>query len=232
MIAMLADSPFALPPGYVEVQSVDLTDALHTKTPWTLRLLQSRLPDADVGDKPAKACFVGGKDRATHCEDLKADGYILQTVKSAAVRPLSARANLQGVEVKSEFSGGAHTLQRTDVWTYQPETDSFLRTSGVSRSDLGDEERIASGPLDGFYIVADFLLGPGETRWSDHRYSMEVYKLDPRWGGYVQVLQYLSPTAYPSERDGPHKVIDKELPRTVKMLAAVYPGKTPAQIVP
>jgi hypothetical protein len=211
LVPILADAPFTAPPGYEEVR---------------------RLDHAATGDKPAQACFTGGKTNATHCENLVADGYILQTVESTSVQGLSARNGLRGVEVKAQFSGGAHTLRHTMVWTYQPETDSFLRTSGFSRSDLGDEERFASGPLDGFYIVADFLMGAGETRWSDHRYSIEVYKLDPSYGGYVQVLQYLSPTAYPSEREGPHEVIDRELPRTVKMLSAVYPGKTPAQIAP
>jgi hypothetical protein len=109
------------------------------------------------------------------------------------------------------------------VWTYNEGIDDFERTSGFSRSDLGDEERFASGPMDGFYIVADFLLSGDENRWSNHRYSVEIYKLEPRFAGYVQVLQYLSPGTYRSERGGPHEVIDGELARARRMLAAVYP---------
>jgi hypothetical protein len=213
----------ALPVGYEEVQTLDLTAAFQTRTPWVMHLLQPIGHDAEIGDRPAKVCLTGGKGGATRCEDEVRDDYKFQTLKGAAVETLSAKARLKGVAVKAEYSGGAHTLRRTDIWTYQPTVDSFERTAGFSRSDLGDEERFASGPLDGLYIVADFLLSGGETRWSDHRYSIEVYQLDPRYAGYVQVLQYLSPTAYPSERDGEHKVIDRELARTRNMLAAVYP---------
>ena len=223
----------AAPPiGYQEVQTLDLTDAFRTKTPWAMHLLQPTGHDAEIGDRPAKVCLSGGKDGATHCEDMVGDGYGFQTVKGAAVESLSGKARLKGVTVKAEFGGVSHTLRRTDVWTYQPAADAFERTAGFSRSDLGDEERFASGAMDGFYIVADFLLSGDETRWSDHRYSIEVYQLDPRFAGYVQVLQYLSPTAYPSERDGPHQVIDRELPRTRNMLAAVYPHGIQARAKP
>jgi hypothetical protein len=223
MIAIpAAAAPGALP-GYAEVRSLDLTAAFHTRTPWVMRLMQPLGRDAEIGDRPAKVCLTGGRDGATRCEDVAADGYAFQSIKGAAVEPLSAKAHLLGVAVKAEFSRGAHVLRRTDVWTYSAATDDFERTSGFSRSDLGDEERFASGPMDGFYIVADFLLSGDETRWSDHRYSVEIYKLDPSFAGYVQVLQYLSPGTYRSERNGPHEVIDGELARARRMLAAVYP---------
>jgi hypothetical protein len=221
--------PPASPAGYQEVQRLDLTVPFHTKTPWFVQLMQPIGRDAETGDRPARICFTGGKDAATHCEDIKAEGYGFQTVKSAAVTPLSAKARLSGLEVKAEFSGGSHILSRTDVWTYNGAglADDFEPTSGFSRSDLGEEERFASGPMDGYYIVADFLSGAGETRWSDHRYSLEVYRLRPDYGGYNQVLQYLSPGTYRSERDRPHEVIDQELPRVRKLLETVYPKGVP-----
>jgi hypothetical protein len=211
-----------------------LTAAFHTKTPWSLRLLNPTGHDAEIGDRPAKVCLTGGADGATHCEEIRGDGYGFQTIKGAAVEPLSAKARLSGVVVRSEYSGGSVPAERTDIWTYQAASDSFERISGFTRSHLGEEERFASGPLDGFYILADFLLGADENRWSDHRYSIEVYQLDPRAIGYIQVLQYLSPSAYPSERNGPHQVIDGELARTRHLLKAVYPngiqaGPTPSR---
>jgi hypothetical protein len=233
MLAILAAAAFAAPPGYEAVRQLDLSAPFQTRTPWTMRLLQPLGADAEIGPKPAKVCLTGGVDGATHCEDIVAEGYSFQSIKGAAVEPLSAKAHLLGVAVKAEFSGGAHVLRRTDVWTYNAGADSFLRTSGFSRSDLGDEERFASGPMDGFYVVADFLLSGDETRWSDHRYSVEIYKLDPRFGGYIQVLQYLSPGRYRSERDAPHEVIDGELSRARRMLAAVYPkGPLPGEAPP
>jgi hypothetical protein len=225
MFAILATAAaLAAPPaGYREVQTLDLTSTFRAKTPWTMHLLQPIGLDAETGDRSAKVCLTGGKDGATHCEDLVADGYKLQTIKSAGVETLSSKAGVKGVVVRAEFGGVAHVLRSTQVWTYMAATDSFLRTSGFSRSDIGDEERFSSGPMDGFYIVADFLLSGDENRWSDHRYSIEIYQLDPRYDGYVQVLQYLSPGRYPSERDKPHQVIDGELNRARGMLAAVYP---------
>jgi hypothetical protein len=224
MIAMLAAAAvFAAPAGFEAVQQLDLTAAFRTRTPWTMTLLQPTGANAEIG-KAAKVCLTGGPETATRCEDLVADGYAFQTIRGAAVEPLSAKAALKGVSVKAEFSGGGRVLRRTDVWTYRAASDDFERTSGFSRSGLGDEERFASGALDGLYIVADVLMGAGETRWSGHRYSVEIYKLDPRFGGYVQVFQYLSPSAYPSERRGPHEVIDGELPRARKLLAAAYPN--------
>ena len=228
MIAIPAATAFAPPPGYGEVRQLDLTAPFHTRTPWTMRLLQPIGADAETGPKPAKVCLTGGVDAATHCEDIVADGYNFQSIKGAAVEPMSAKAHILGVAVKAEFGGVAHVLRRTEVWTYNAVTDDFERTSGFSRSDLGDEERFASGPMDGFYMVADFLLSGDETRWSDHRYSVEIYRLDPRFGGYIQVLQYLSPGTYRSERGGPHEVIDGELARARKMLAAVYPKGLPS----
>jgi hypothetical protein len=223
MIAILAAAAPGALPGYEEVQSLDLTTPFHTRAAWTMRLMQPVGRDADIGDRPAKVCLTGGRDGATHCQDVAAEGYGFQRIQSAAVEPLSAKAHLLGVAVKAEYSGGAHTLRRTDMWTYNAAADNFERTSGFSRSDLGDEERFASGPMDGFYMLADFLLSGDETRWSEHRYSVEIYKLDPRFAGYIQVLQYLSPGTYRAERNGPHEVIDGELARARRMLAAVYP---------
>jgi hypothetical protein len=227
MIAILAPA-FTVPPGYAEVQRLDLAAAFHTRTPWTMRLLQPLGADAEMGDKPAKVCLQGGKDGAARCQDIVGEDRPFQTIKGAAIEPLSAKAQMSGVTVKALHTGVSWASLRTDLWTYRAETDEFELTSGFSRSELGDEERFASGPMDGFYIVADYLMSAGETRWSTHRYSVEIYKLDPRFGGYIQVLQYLSPGTYRSERGGPHEVIDGELARARRMLAAVYPKRPPA----
>jgi hypothetical protein len=224
MIAMLAAAAFAAPAGFEAVQRLDLTDAFRTRTPWAMTLLQPIGANAEIGGKAAQVCLTGGREAATRCEDLAADGYVFQTIRGAAMEPLSAKAALKGVSVKAESSGGARVLRRTDVWTYRAASDDFERTSGFSRSDLGEEERFAAGALDGLYIVADFLMGADETRRSDHRYSIEIYTLAPRFGGYVQAFQYLSPSAYPSKRRGPHEVIDRELTRARKLLSAAYPN--------
>ena len=222
MIAILT-ADVAVPPGYEEVQRLDLTAAFHTRTPWTMRLLQPLGADARMGDKPAKVCLQGGTDGAVHCEDIVGEDRPFQTIKSAVIEPLSAKARLSGVVVKAQHTGVSWAALRTDLWTYQAQADAFEHTSGFSRSELGDEERFASGPMDGFYLLADYLASSGETRWSAHRYSVEIYKLDPRFGGYIQVLEYLSPGTYRSERGGPHEVIDGELARARRMLTAVYP---------
>jgi hypothetical protein len=212
-----------VPPGYEEIQRLNLTAAFHTRTPWTMRVLQPLGADEEMGDKPAKICLQGGKDGAVHCEDVVGEDRSFQTIKEVAIEPLSTKARLFGVEVKARHTGVSWAALRTDLWTYQAQADEFEHTSGFSRSELGDEERFASGPMDGFYVVADYLMSAGATRWSDHRYSVELYRLDPRFGGYIQVLQYLSPGTYRSERRGPHEVIDGELARARRMLAAVYP---------
>ena len=38
------------------------------------------------------------------------------------------------------------------------------------------------------HMVADFLLSGEETRWSEHRYSVEIYKLDPRFSFHASRL--------------------------------------------
>ena len=222
MIALLAAAVLAVPNGYEVVRQLDLT-GFHTRTPWSMTVLQPVGANAELGDHAARVCFSGGADGSVRCEDIVADGYVFQTVTGAAVERLSLRAGVQGVTISSQATTGPRALSRTDVWTYDAQADAFTRTSGFSHSDLGEEERFAGGDLDGLCIVADYLLGEGERRGSDHRFAMEIYLLDPKFGGYVQIFQYLSPTAYPARRAGPHAVIEAELARVRRLLAAAYP---------
>ena len=233
MIAAAALATATPPHGYTEVKRLDLSRAFHTKTSWTMKVYQPTDPDAETGDKPVQVCLTGGRDGRTNCEKIEARGYVFQTLVSAAVEPLSASAGVDGVVVRAAFSGGAHTLTRTAIWTYNGSglADGFLQTSAFDLSDLGEEQRFASGPLDGFYMRADSVdTYAGETYWSDHRFSISVYRLDPSYGGsgYLQVLQYVSASRYPAERDDAHYVVERELPRVRALLHTIYPDGPPS----
>ncbi len=225
---LLAAAAAAAPAGYNEVQPLDLTQALHTKTPWSASLLQPADDPDGTGQRAARVCLTGGRDQKTACTDLMANAYVLQTIDDAEVETLSARTGRSALVVRAHFSGGSHELRQTMAFTYNGAglADDVSQTAAFDRGDLGEERLFAQGPLDGLYVVADARIRGQETRWDDHRYSISVYRLTP-YGGYDQVLQYVTAPSYPSEREDPRFVIDHELPRLKGLLAATYPKGLP-----
>jgi hypothetical protein len=231
MLAMiLAAAAAAIPPGYVEAKRLDLTAAFHTKTAWTMSILKPTGAEAETGDRPIEVCLTGGRDGRTHCTKVAANGYPFQGLESATIEPLSNRSRVEGVVVKATFAGVSRTLTRIATWTYDGQglADDFLETAHFELSDQGEAEPFASGAMDGYFVKADFVdTYPGETRWSDHRFAISVYRLDPRVGAYLEVLQYVTARRYQAEREVPLYVIPRELPRVRQLLHTVYPAGPP-----
>jgi hypothetical protein len=225
---LLAAATAAVPTDYKEVQQLDLGAALHTKTMWSMQVLQPLGDDAEIGHRPARICLTGGKAQVTRCQDIVADGYVFQTIDGAAIEPLSAKAGVKAVIVHAHFSGGAHALKRTLVFAYNGAglADDVSQTAAFEHGDLGEERPLNTGPLDGLYVVANARIRGQETYWDDHRYSITAYRLTP-YGGYDQVLQYVTAHPYPSEREAPGFVVDHELPRLKRLLASTYPKGLP-----
>jgi hypothetical protein len=231
---MPATPPPALPPtpliepGFAEVRRLDLQAAFHTKAPWSVYALAPTGSDADTGDKPVKICFQQSPAAKPDCTSLTSglDNdtmiYPYQTFGSLRIEPLSPAR--KGVVATASFSGGGSgSLSQTAVWTpIGGKSDGFILSSTIKVDNLGEDRRFASGPLAGYYVVADFLWGEHETHWDPHRFAIEAYKLAPS-GAYVEVLRYVTTRKYPAERQTEDYVIDHELPRLKRRLHTVYP---------
>lgn len=228
MIAILLAAAVASTTGYTEVQRLDLTRDLHTKTPWFMSVVQPSGDGAETGGRAARICLTGGKAQTAQCEDIVANGYAFQTVDGAAIQPLSAKINVTAVIVHARFSGDSHWLRRTMIFIYNGTglADGVSQTAAFERGELGEERLFNRGPLDRLYVVADARIEGEETRWSDHRYTISAYRLNA-YGGYDQILQYVTARPYPSERRDPGFVVDHELPGLKRLLASTYPKGLP-----
>ena len=224
---MLAPPPpaqAAAPQGYQVVQQIDLTGPLRLPAPWTAVIAAPTGAEAGTGAKPVRVCFVQGAGQPD-CTEIKHDGYAFQTFVDAKVETLSQASGQRALVVQASFSGGAHSLTRTTVWSFTG--GGFLNTFGSDLGDVGDDERFASGPLDGDYVAASpYWTRPGETYWDRHRFSVQVYGVD-RKGIYGQVLQYVTRGTYPAERSQAHQVVDGERPTIQRLLQVVYPAGRP-----
>jgi hypothetical protein len=208
------------------VERLELSGPLGLKESWVATIQAPVGPDAYMGDKPVRVCFTRGRDGRTDCEPVVHDGYGFQTFLNAKVEILSQAKAARALVVKTSFSGGAHALTRVSVWSYTGA--GFLDAFDTDIDDLGDEKRFISGPLDGDYVTANHLLTRSdETYWDAHRYSIQVYRLDPAYDGYLQVLQYVTARAYPSERNKANEVVDGEQATIRRLLGVVYPDGAP-----
>ena len=221
---MMAAPPPA-PPGYAVVRQLDLQSPLHLPTPWTLVVEAPTGQDAATADAPVRLCFEGPARKTPDCQPIEHDGYRFQTFVSAAVETLSQSQGRRALVVRASYSGGSHALTRTIIWSY--EGYGFLQTFATDIGDLGEERRVSSGPLDGYYVQANFAFTRSdETWWDPHRYSVTVDRLGQD-GSYLQVLQYITQSTYPAERERSGQVIDGELATIQRLLRAAYPAGPP-----
>jgi len=74
-----------------------------------------------------------------------------------------------------------------------------------------------NGDLNGLLITSDWHLDQGETRWSDHRRDITMYRYSPDGGqaGYRKVREYTTAKKYGAEDTA---TVDAELNNIEAML--------------
>jgi hypothetical protein len=233
MQANLPPSPSpsaAIEPGYAEVRRLDLQGPFHTKAPWVVYALAPTGPDAATGGKPVKVCFQQTPAAKPDCTAFTSTGdnsrarWNDSAPAADGLKIEDLAPGVKGVVAKATFSGGGSgTLTQTVVWTFSGGVfEGFYPTSTDKITNLAETRRIASGPMAGYYLTADFVWGEHETHWDPHRFTIDAYKLD-RGGGYLKVLSYVTTAKYPAERQSEDYVIDRELPRLKRFLTVLYP---------
>jgi hypothetical protein len=158
--------------------------------------------DSDSGPSLSKICFVRtnpAENECTYFGDLFHSGITFQEFSSfSVVRLRSGPAAINGLVMKAEALYPTGQVHETAIWAYDAQRDDFHLVSGQE----SEEVRIFSnGPLNGTLVTASWHRDEGETRWSDHRRDITVYK----YGGngeaasYRKVLEYTTTEKYGAE---------------------------------
>jgi hypothetical protein len=203
-------------PQYRQQPPFDLKAALGTTGDWTAVVTAAIEPARelanDAGPSQSRICFVRATPQTNECayfQELFHSNLTLQVFTSLAVEPLrSGSAPASGLVLKAAALYPTGQLPETAVWVYDPRQDRFHLVSAV---ESGEVRVFSSGPLNGTLVTADWHREEGDTRWSDHRRDISVYRYTSEAGGagYQKVFQYTTTSKYGAEDTS---TIDAELP--------------------
>jgi hypothetical protein len=203
------------PPEYREKPPFDLRAALGTTGDWkavvTAVLEPRREFDSAEGPSQSRICFARkdpAKSECAYFSDLFRSKMTFQVFTSLnAVRLQSASAATNGLELKAAAWYPTGQIPETAIWVYDAQQDDFHLVLAVE----SDEVRILSdGLLDGMLVTSDWHRDEGDTRWSDHRRDIRVYRYGANGGdaAYRKVLEYTTTKNYSAEDT---ETVDAEL---------------------
>jgi hypothetical protein len=106
-----------------------------------------------------------------------------------AVRLQSDSAATKGLELKAAAWYSTGQVQETAIWVYDAQRDDFHLVLAV---ESGEVRIFSSGPLNGTLVTSHWQRDEGDTRWSDHRRDITVYRYSADGGGAGcrKVLEY------------------------------------------
>jgi len=227
-LTLLFSTSGALPVSkYVAVKQIPLKQLFHTKSDWRVTAYQATGPDASTGDVPAKICFArsGGRDDCTFITRRDEDDTLVfnhQTVNELRIVALTSKQN--GILLSAQFSGGGSgLLNQIAIWSYERTGDYFQRILTLSLTEQGSYQLVATGPLQGDAISADYIWEDGESHFDAHRYAISVNHYTGS-GPHGHILQYVTRRKYGGEDSsgGGVDVIKEELPRVNTLLRNLY----------
>jgi hypothetical protein len=205
------------PPRYREEPSLDLKAAFETAGDWkavvTAAIEPQRYFEADEGLSQSRICFVRtapADDECSYFRDLFHSNLTFQEFTSLAVARLqSGSAATNGLVLNADALYPTGQVHETAIWVYNARLDGFELVAAL---ESGEVRMFDSGPLNGTLVTADWDREEGETRWSDHRRKITVYRYGIAGGGagYREVLQYTTTRKYGAEDT---RTIEAELPR-------------------
>ncbi len=199
-------APAAAPPRYREEPPFDLQGAFGTTGDWKAVVTAVVEPagefDSDERPSQSKICFVHTASPTPDCtwfRELFDSNLTFQKFSSLSVARLkSGSSTLRGLVMKATALYPTGQLRETAIWVYDARRDRFRLATAVK----SDEVRIlSSGPLNGTLITSDWHRDEGETRWSDHRRDVAVYRYSSDGGeaGYRKALEYTTARKYGAE---------------------------------
>jgi len=199
----------AAPLQYREEPPFDLKDAFGTTGDWKAEVTAAVEParefESDEGTSQSRICFVGTappKSECTYFTDLFHSNLTVQVLSSlSVVRLRSGSAATNGLVMKAAAWYPTGQVLETAIWVYDAQQDHFHLLSGL---ESGEVRIFSSGPLNGILATADWHRDKGESRWSDHRRDITVYRYSADNGAtsYRKVLEYTTTKKYGAEDTG------------------------------
>ena len=201
---LLAQS--AAPPQYREEPPFDLKAGLDTTGDWkalvTAAIEPAREIVSDDGPSESKICFVRTAPTTSECTYFRGlfhSKRMFQVFSSlAAVRLQSESSATNGLELKAAAWYSTGQVHETAIWVYDAQRDDFHSVLAV---ESGEVRIFSSGALDGMLVTSDWHRDEGDTRWSDHKRDITVYRFsaDGSTAGYRKVLEYTTGKKYGAE---------------------------------
>ncbi len=196
-------------PQYRQQPPFNLKGAFGTTGDWkavvTAAINPAREIVSDEGASQSRICFIRAAPAASRCayfRDLFHSKLAFQVMSSLSVRPLrSGSSPVSGLVMKADAFYSTGQIHETAIWVYDPQQDRFHLTAAV---DSGEVRVFTSGPLNGFLVTADWHRDQGDTRWSDHRRDITVYRYSGNGGEaqFGKVLSYTTTKRYSAEDTG------------------------------
>jgi hypothetical protein len=194
------------PPRYREEPPFDLRAALGTTGDWkavvTGVLEPRREFDSEEGPSQSRLCFTRtapAKSGCVYFRDLFHSKLTFQVfVSLTAVRLQSESPAATGLELKAAAWYPTGQIPETAIWAYDAQQDDLHLLLAV---ESGEVRIFSDGVLKGLLITSDWHRDEEETRWSDHRRDITVYRYGADGGdaSYRKVLEYTTTRKYSAE---------------------------------
>jgi hypothetical protein len=201
---VMAQAP--APPQYREQPPLDLQAGLGTTGDWKAVVTAAVEPHreivSDVGPSQSRICFVRTAPPTSECTyfaNLFHSDLRFQVFRSlAAVRLQSESVSTNGLELKAAAWYSTGQVLETAIWVYDPQRDDLHLALAV---ESGEVRIFSSGLMNGMLVTSDWHRDEGDTRWSDHRRDVTVYRYSADGGqaGYRKVFEYTSGKKYGAE---------------------------------
>lgn len=195
------------PPEYRQQPPFDLKRLLHTTGDWqaVVTALVEPVRELENGEGPSlsRICFVRenpGASECTYFRDLFHSDLTLQVFSSLTTVTLKSRNDAaHGVELEAAGLYPSGQTHETAIWAYDASRDDWhLAFAGQADNEV---RILNSGALNGMLVTSDWRRDEGDTRWSDHKRDIRVYRYGSNGGdaGYRKVLEYTTAKKYGAE---------------------------------
>jgi hypothetical protein len=192
-------------PQYREEPPFDLKAGLGTTGDWEAIITAAVEPHRELSDRgpsQSKICFVRSAPATTECAYFRDVFHSTRTFQVFAsltvVRLQSGSSATNGLVLKATRLYDIGQVPETAIWVYDAKGDDFHLVSAL---ESGEVRICSSVPLNGMLVTADWLWDDGETRWSDNRRNISVYRYsgDGREASYQMLLKYTTTRKYGAE---------------------------------
>ena len=199
----------ASPLQYRKEPPYDLKAAFGTTGDWkavvTAAVEPAREFESHEGTSQSRICFVSAASPNSECTyftDLFHSNLTVQVLSSLSVVQLrSGSAPTNGLVMKAAAWYDTGQVPETAIWVYDAQQDHFHLLTTL---ESGEVRIFGSGFLSGILVTADWHRDEEESRWSDHRRDITVYRysVDNGEASYRKVLAYTTTRKYGAEDTG------------------------------